>query len=305
LQSIIKFSILITTKNRLDDLKITLNHLEQLFLNDIVSVVIYDDGSTDGTSSFVKSHYPHHELFRNEKSKGYIFCRNKMLNTIDSDYAISLDDDANFLSNNVLEIIESYFFKNPRCAVVASRIFWGKLLPNLIETKETPKRVKGFVGCGHIWNLKAWKDIPNYPEWFVFYGEEDFAAYQLFKKGWEVHYVPSILVHHRVDVKSRKNNIDYRTRARRSLSAGWYLIVLFYPLQYIPRVLAYSLWMQIKNKVFKGDYKASLAIIQAVGDVFFNLPKLFKNSYRFSIHEFQEFGKLHNTKIYWKPEDEQ
>ena len=27
--------------------------------------------------------------------------------------------------------------------------------------------------------MKTWRDIPNYPEWFIFYGEEDFARESL------------------------------------------------------------------------------------------------------------------------------
>jgi hypothetical protein len=30
--------------------------------------------------------------------------------------------------------------------------------------------------------MESWRDSPNYSDWFVFYGEEDFAAHQLFEK---------------------------------------------------------------------------------------------------------------------------
>jgi hypothetical protein len=38
------------------------------------------------------------------------------------------------------------------------------------------ENVKSFVGCGHAWRMKAWHEIPNYPEWFEFYGEENYAS---------------------------------------------------------------------------------------------------------------------------------
>jgi hypothetical protein len=44
------------------------------------------------------------------------------------------------------------------------------------------KVLQSFVGCGHVWRMDAWRTIENYPEWFYFYGEEDFASYLLFKK---------------------------------------------------------------------------------------------------------------------------
>ena len=130
------------------------------------------------------------------------------------------------------DIIERYFNVNQKCGVISCRIFWGKLLPDNFESNEKPGRVKGFVGCGHVWNMKSWRDIPNYPDWFVFYGEEDFASFHLFKNNWEINYVPEILIQHRVDNKSRKNSKDFRLRMRRSLRSGWYLYFLFYPLKY-------------------------------------------------------------------------
>ena len=294
-----KYSILITTKNRLADLIYTLNKINSLLERTDVECIIYDDASSDGTYSYVKENFPKIILLRNEKSLGLIHNRNVLLNNCSGEYAISLDDDAHFITENPLEIIESYFRKNPVCGVLAFRIFWDTNNPTTTQTNEVAQRVKGFVGCGHAWRMAAWKAIPNYPEWFVFYGEEEFASYQLFKKGWEVHYNPQILVHHRVDLKSRKNDKDYTLRLRRSLRSGWYLYFLFYPLNQIPRRFSYTLWIQIKNKVFKGDIKAVCAILQALGDVVVNFPKLLKLSNRLSKSEFKEFCNLEETKIYW------
>jgi glycosyltransferase involved in cell wall biosynthesis len=293
------FSILITTKNRLTDLQFTLVKIQHLLNSNNVECIIFDDGSTDNTSDFIKENYPNIILLRNKFSKGLIYCRNQMLTQTKADYAISLDDDAHFESENILQNIENHFKTNPKCGVIACRIFWGLQLPDSIVSNEKMIRTKGFVGCGHVWNMQAWHDIPNYPDWFVFYGEEEFAAFQLFKKDWEVHYQPDLLVHHRVDVKSRKKDKDYTIRLRRSLRSGWYLYFLFYPLGQIPIRFCYSLWIQIKNKVLKGDFKATIAILQALGDIIINFPKLMKQSNRLGKSEFKVFNDLNETKIYW------
>ena len=294
-----KYSILITTKNRLADLIYTLNKINYLLERTDVECILYDDASSDGTYSYVKENFPKIILLRNEKSLGLIHNRNVLLNNCSGEYAISLDDDAHFITENPLEIIESYFRKNAVCGVLAFRIFWDTNNPTTTQTNEVTQRVKGFVGCGHVWRMAAWKAIPNYPEWFVFYGEEEFASYQLFKKGWEIHYVPEILVHHRVSIKDRKKDADYTIRLRRSLRSGWYLYLLFYPINQISRRFSYTLWVQIKYKVFKGDIKAVCAVLQALGDVVVNFPKLLKLSNRLSKSEFKEFYNLEETKIYW------
>ena len=73
-----------------------------------VDCTIIDDGSTDNTYNIVKEKFPLLDIQRNEISNGYIYCRNKMLNETDAEFAISLDDDANFISKNLLSSIKFY-----------------------------------------------------------------------------------------------------------------------------------------------------------------------------------------------------
>lgn len=297
------FSILITTKNRLTDLAFTLSKIRYLILDDSVSCVVFDDGSTDGTFEFLKENYPNLQVKRNEVSKGYMYCRNEMLNESQADYAISLDDDAHFVTENPIAIIRNHFEENTHCGLLALRIFWGLEEPSYMVSNEISQQVQGFVGCAHVWRLTAWRSIPQYPEWFVFYGEENFASFQLFKENWEIHYLPEVLVHHRVDVKSRKSNTDYMIRLRWSLRSGWYLFFMFYPLIKIPRQFTYSLWIQFKLKVFKGDFKALQAILLALFDLVRNTPRILKNSNRLTSEEYTNFHKLEEAKVYWNPKN--
>lgn len=299
----IKYSILITTKNRLEDLQLTLQKIAHLLQREDVECIVYDDGSTDNTSEFLKENHTNIQLLTNEKSKGLIHNRNYLLNNCKGKYAISLDDDSNFITENSLEIIDNHFKANVNCGVIACRIFWGKEEPLTFHTNQVVQRVSGFVGCGHVWNLKAWKAIPNYPEWYFFYGEEDFASLQLLKKGLEIHYVPEILVHHRVNVSERKNDKDYQIRRRRSLRSAWYNYFIFYPFSIIPKKMAYTIWQQIKNHTFKGNLKATLAMFQALFDVVVNISNFIKNSKRLTKQEFVKYSNLPKAKIYWNPNE--
>ena len=296
------FSILITTKNRLSDLVFTLEKIQNLLDREDVVCLICDDGSTDGTASYLQTHYPEIQLIQNAKSQGLIYSRNRLLSLVTTEFAISIDDDAHFLSENPLESIQKYFDKNTNCGLLGFRIFWGLAAPNSITSSEKFHRVQGFVGCAHVWRMEAWNEIPNYPAWFIFYGEENFASYQLFKKKWQVYYLPEVLVHHRVDIKARKQHKDYVQRQRRSLRAGWYLFFMFYPLIEIPRKMAYSLWMQFKLKVFHGDFKALLAISLALLDLVWNMPRIIKNSNRLTPKEYESYNQLPETQLYWQPE---
>ncbi len=297
-----KISILISTKNRSEELLLTLQKTKQLF-SENVKCLVFDDGSTDGTFEKVKLHFPEVDIVRNEISKGYIYCRNKMLNETEADFAISLDDDAHFLNENPIEISTSYFTNNPNCGLIAARIFWTKDFAENIITNENPQQVNGYVGCGHIWRMKAWHDIPNYPEWFQFYGEENFASLQLFKKKWEIHYVPQLFVQHRVNMKARAKSVSEAAfRYRRALRADWCNYFLFSPLSKIPRKMTYSVWIQFKTKIFKGNFQIIKPLFSAMFDLVLFIPKLIKNRNALTSEEYKAFCELNEVKIYWKPE---
>jgi GT2 family glycosyltransferase len=298
----IENSILIATKNRCADLLFTLIKIKHL-INEQLTCVVYDDGSTDDTYEKVKAQFPQVQLHRNEISKGYIYCRNKMLNETKADFAISLDDDAHFLSENPINSLLDYFAKNPSCGLIAARIYWGKTIPETIHTLEQSQKVKSFVGCGHVWNMKAWREIPNYPEWFEFYGEENFASFQLLKSKWEVHYVPEIVVQHRVDLKERaKDTNAFAFRYRRAIRADWYTYFLFFPWSKIPKKMAYSLWMQAKGKFFKGQLEVIVPLFLAICDLFLAVPKLMQHRNALTSQEYEAYAKLNEAKIFWKPE---
>lgn len=293
------FSILITTKNRKDDLAFTLQKSHHLLDRDDVNFIICDDGSIDGTYQFIQDNYPKIKLIKNDKSRGLIYSRNRMMKLVTAAFAISIDDDLHFITQNPLEIIEKAFKENPDVGLFSFRIFWNLEEPRITKCDEISHQMKSFAGGANAWRMAAWREIPEYPAWFVFYGEEDFASFQLFKKNWKVFYLPEILVNHRVNIKNRKKDPDYSLRLQRALRSGWYLYFLFYPLSTIPKKMAYSIWMQFKLKVFKGDLKALKALLLAIVDLLFSFPKIIKNANRLSNKEYKAYQNLEDTKLYW------
>ena len=80
-----KFAIHIATKNRKDDLLFTLKQVYPLLENPVVTCVVFDDGSNDGTGDAVKQQFPKIQLLHNTTSRGYLYCRNVMLNETQAD----------------------------------------------------------------------------------------------------------------------------------------------------------------------------------------------------------------------------
>jgi GT2 family glycosyltransferase len=149
----------ITTRNRLHDLKESLIKNESIINDFRVHTIVCVDGSTDDSYSYIQNNYPKIELIQNKKSIGLIASRNRMMALTTTDYAVSLDDDAHFLSKHNADTIISYFENQAQCAVIAFRIYWGKDKMEYIEDTELPTRVRGFVGCGHAWRIAHWKHI--------------------------------------------------------------------------------------------------------------------------------------------------
>jgi len=296
------FSILITTKNRKDELYFTLNSICKNKTDDL-EIVVFDDGSSDGTSTMVKEKFPNVLLNRNEISKGLITCRNSMLKATKSQFAISLDDDSHFVSENYLQEIAEFFNKNKDCGVIGFRVFWGKQLPNDVHSDQAPFPMKSFVGCGHAWRMKAWNDIPNYPEWFVFYGEEDFASYHLFKKKWKIIYNPALFVQHRVDLKARRNDKDILKRTRMSFRSGLYLFFLFLPFNVAVYCFLSSIWVYVKNKIFKSNRIAIIAFFQVILDLLINIPRIIRYRDTLTKEEYSIFKQLPDPQIYWTPNE--
>ncbi|NER12180.1 glycosyltransferase [Leptobacterium flavescens] len=304
-KTIKRFTILITTRNRLSDLKYTLSRTEHLINREDVECIICNDASTDGTQQFLQEEYPQIKVINNKKSKGVLNARNLLMNSVRTEYAVTIDDDIHFLSEDPLEEIEHFFKENINCGLLGFRIYWSKEAPSTLQTNQVPKKMKSFGAGAHAFRMSAWKEIPDYPSWFVFYGEEDFASLQLFKKNWDIYYFPKVLVQHRVNLKERKQEKDYLKRLRRSFRAGWYLYFIFYPLKVIPRKLMYTLWMQLKLKVFKGDIKALRAILLALLDIIVNFPKLVRNRNRLTAEQYKKYTDLQDAVLYWSPEKEQ
>ena len=295
-------SILITTYNRKKELVFTLNTLRDVI--SLEGIYIWDDASTDGTFKYVKNQYPEINIFQNKSNKGLIANRNQLMKVATTEYIISLDDDANFVNPESLFDALNFMNDNMDCAVLAFRLFWGLKEPRITDTNEEKYRISNYVGCGHLFRMKAWKNyVEYYPEWYHFYGEEDYAAMKLFKGEQKVFYFPKVLVHHRVSLKNRKKSAEETSlRTQWALKAAWSNYLIFYPKQKAWFKIIYSIKEQLRLKFFKGDFdilmsigKAGLALIQ-------NRQHRQKLDLRFSNERLKAYLSLPQAPIFWKPE---
>ena len=296
------FSLVITSQNRKDDLLRTLAAMRPKLFPEH-EIVVFDNGSVDGTAAAVASEFPEVTLVAQSPGLAFTAARNRLMTLARGDYALSLDDDSEVVTADFARIVLDYFEEHPRCAVISFPVYWGKDLPACKPEGEQPRRVQSFVGCGHVWRMEAWRSIPEYPEWFEFYGEEAFASLSLLKRGWEVHYFPDVLVHHRVDLSKRSADRAQRIwRYRRHLRASIFVMLLFYPASALPRRLAYVVWTQIKLRLLNArEFAMVSSLFWVLCEVMKTASLVRRTRQPMTKEEWTLWNRLAPGVIYWAP----
>lgn len=109
-------TILITTKDRKNELRRALE--SALVQRDLHEILVFDDGSTDGTSEMVCREFPQVRCVREEQSLGIVRARNHAISLASGEIVLIIDDDCVFQSQNTLaQTLKD--FEEPYIAAVA------------------------------------------------------------------------------------------------------------------------------------------------------------------------------------------
>lgn len=109
-------TILITTKDRKEELKRAVE--SALRQKDVCEVLVFDDGSADGTRELITTHFPSVKFERADKSLGIIGARNRAMRLATGSVVITIDDDCVFQSVDTVRDTLNYF-KDHRIGAVA------------------------------------------------------------------------------------------------------------------------------------------------------------------------------------------
>jgi GT2 family glycosyltransferase len=212
----IKATIVVSTKNRKDDLRNTLTScLEQ---SGAVETIVIDDGSSDGTSEMLASEFPSLTVIRHHQSTGYIVARNEGAMQAAGEIIVSIDDDAVFTTSNVIQqtIAE---FHDPRVGAVA--IPYADINRDGVERQRTPDASRVFVtdrfiGTAHAIRRDVFLQLDGYREFFFHQGEESDFCIRMLDAGSFVRLGNSDRIDHfespkrdtqRMDLYGRRNDI--------------------------------------------------------------------------------------------------
>ena len=224
-----KSTVVITTKNRKDELRVALRSaLDQTVHPEIV---VIDDGSTDGTAELVRTEFPQARLIRHEKSRSYIVRRNEAAQLASAPVVFSIDDDAAFSSPRVIEKTLAEF-DHPRvgavaipCVDVREDQMFRQRAPHAPELFVTDS----FIGTAHAVRRDVFLHVGGYRSDLIHQGEERDFCLRMLNLGWVVRLGRADPIHHFESPNRDFRRMDFYGR-RNDILFTWHNV----PLPYLP-----------------------------------------------------------------------
>jgi GT2 family glycosyltransferase len=210
-------SIMMTTKNRVDDLKRTCQVLHKLNPT-ALELLITADGCSDRTIEFVKSDVPDARLFVNEQGKGSVYSRDNMMRAARGDLVFSVDDDSYPEQANCLALLVPLFEKHPQLAVLSFPKRTDEYPATLKQTDFGPARVtRSFANSGAVYRRSTYLKLAGFePRFFHIYEEPDYAL-QCFAADYEIHYSPIVTIRHHYSWHGRSEMRNHHRQSRNEL----------------------------------------------------------------------------------------
>lgn len=195
----------ITTRDRWEDLENTLARVRAYPGLTDCPIVVVDDGSERPCPEALRERFPDVRFRRDETPRGLIAQRNRLIGEeLDTDFFLSLDDDAFPVAGEVARAVESLRERPDALGLAFNLIAAPDAAPPL-PMNSAPFPVRLFIGCGHLLDRRKFLALGGYREEFFFYNEEWDLAARAAGRGWAVLCYPSLVVCHQRSGANRAN----------------------------------------------------------------------------------------------------
>ena len=213
------------------------------------TVIVADNGSSDGSIELVRSAYPGVTLVANGVNRGYGAAANQAIGASESPYVLLLNSDTR-LRPGTLAVLAAHLEDHPAAGLVGPRLlnvdgwpqpscfpfptplhtflqttFVGALarwMPRMsaryrpLESPDVPRRVECVLGAALAIRREAFAAVGGFDESFFMYSEEVDLAYRLAAADWEVHYTPLAEVVHVGGASTGQQSVEMEARRYRA-----------------------------------------------------------------------------------------
>lgn len=244
----LRVSIMITTRNRLNDLQRTcevLTHLEP----QPYEVLVTADGCTDGTAKYLQENHPDFRLMINEQGRGSVASRAVMMQQATGDLVLALDDDSYPEQLDCLDTLIQLFEEHPRLAIATFPQRTDEYPETLTQTDFGPSRpVRSFANSGACLRVSTYRSLPGFePMFFHMYEEPDYAI-QCIANDWQVHFFPELTIRHHFSSVRRNEVRNHHLHARNE----FWSVMMRCPAPYFIFLLLYRIVSQALYALKRG-----------------------------------------------------
>ncbi len=226
-------TVVISTRNRQELLRRPI--LSALNQSVPVEVIVADDGSTDGTAEMVRREFPQVRLIRHDHRRGLIVRRNECTRLASAPVIFSIDDDATYSSQCVVEQTLREF-DDARVGAVAIPCIDVRKEHTILQRAPDARDVyvtDGFIGTAHAVRRDVFVKLGGYREKLVHQGEEKDFCSRLLDAGFVVRVSNADPIHHFESPSRDFGRMDFYGR-RNDILFAWQNV----PMPYLPFHLA-------------------------------------------------------------------
>lgn len=250
-------TIVIATKDRKEDLATAVvSALAQKGAE--IEVVVFDDGSSDGTSQMVRAKFPQVVLITHAESAGYIVRRNEAAKVARGKIIVSIDDDAEFSTQFVVNQILP-FFENGAVGVVAIPYRDVNRSEMVFQKAPRPDGVHwaaSFVGTAHALRRDVFLTLGGYRSHLVHQGEEKDYSIRMLEAGFGVRLGYSSEILHYESPRRDWSRMDYYGRRNDALFA-WQNVPVPYFWPHLLGSIAKGLWCGVKARRVRSMFRGA------------------------------------------------
>jgi len=243
------FAVMITTRNRREELRRTLSNVHQLQPQPN-EILICADGCTDNTQEMVRSEFPHCILIENEQARGSVFSRDRLIRLAKSDIVMSLDDDSYPIDHDFFARLKELFAQYSQAAVISfADIRNNAVFAHPTKSPSSPGHlVSAYANCAAAMRRDVYLRSQGFPIFFDHMYEEPDFALQCYALGYQVWFRPSVGIRHHV-TSAQGDEIGRRhLNARNEL----WSVLMRCPFPYVLAVALFRIWRQFRHACSKG-----------------------------------------------------